>query len=908
MQLGYRWLLLGYISLALLSGCHFDSFEDRNEGTGAATTTGTSTGTQSGGTGTVPFSGSSPLTGTDDLVIATSSATLVSGVVGSSQTIGIAFTSSDGLPMSGFSISSGIGALPTGWSGPENFSCASVISGSGCVLDLTYAPVDVGSGTLTVDYVVVDNSGTPRTSGSVAIVYTATAYDNVLAAVSPTGQVAAVVGGTQSVSVNFTTDDGNAATHLTLTTNLGALPSGWTATQPGLSCAIVSTGSGCQLVLTFTPKAPSGGMLTLNYGYRDDSGAAKTGNVIIPYAATSSNNVTATASPAGEIVAVQKTGGQPVAVTFTTDDGKPASGLSLTSNLKNLPAGWTSTSASFSCGSVSAGNGCQLPLTYAPTALANGTLTLSYAYTDGGGMAKTGSLNIAYAATTNDNVVGTASPAGQVTAVIGDGSQAGNGGQAIAITFTTDDGRPATALQLTTGLTALSTGWSSTVGGLACSGLNADNVCQLPLTYSPTVAGGGTLMLNYSYLNNAGEAKTGSVNVAYRATVNDSVVGTPSQSSLSGVRTGSSTPVDVTFTTDDGNPASALSVSSGLATLPAGWTSTSNSFSCTTVDTGTGCQLPLTYAPTVAATAAALTLGFTYTNDAGFVKTGSVTINYSAYTPYLYVTDSGSPAAVSACPVNFDNGLAACSIAGAGFSGPTGIALNGSSAYVTNAQGTSVSRCTLDSGGALSSCAATGGAFSAPTYITTNPAGTFAYIYQSTGLSLCAIAAGDGSLSGSCVAADPSFDPLYGVTLSADGTHAYGVHSSTSGSPAATSYMIDVCNVAPTTGILVNCLPSAAAVPQATATAALYGNNLYVLSSAGSLYLCPVNTDASLSACQTTALSTNANGLAFIGTTAYLSTHSTTVLACPVNTDGTLGNCTTLVDPTFSGTAGMVVR
>ncbi|MGO8856003.1 MAG: hypothetical protein ACLQO1_09875 [Steroidobacteraceae bacterium] len=57
-----------------------------------------------------------------------------------------------------------------------------------------------------------------------------------------------------------------------------------------------------------------------------------------------------------------------------------------------------------------------------------------------------------------------------------------------------------------------------------------------------------------------------------------------------------------------------------------------------------------------------------------------------------------------------------------------------------------------------------------------------------------------------------------------------------------------------------------------------------------------------------TAVGTNAAGLAFIGSTAYVSTFATTVLACPANADGTFGVCTTLNDPTFNGTAGMAVR
>ena len=104
--------------------------------------------------------------------------------------------------------------------------------------------------------------------------------------------------------------------------------------------------------------------------------------------------------------------------------------------------------------------------------------------------------------------------------------------------------------------------------------------------------------------------------------------GHPDQNPLA-VAVGSLTPVTVTFTTDDGNLASALSLTSGLTSLPAGWSSTSTSFSCASVSVGAGCQLALTYAPTSPA-AGTLTFGFSYTNNSGIVKSGTVTLTYTA--------------------------------------------------------------------------------------------------------------------------------------------------------------------------------------------------------------------------------------------------------------------------------------
>ncbi len=78
--------------------------------------------------------------------------------------------------------------------------------------------------------------------------------------------------------------------------------------------------------------------------------------------------------------------------------------------------------------------------------------------------------------------------------------------------------------------------------------------CQLALTYAPSGADSGTLALSYTYDNNAGVAKTGSVSIPYRATTDNNVAAAPSQNPLA-VLIGSSTNVNIVFATDDPNPA-----------------------------------------------------------------------------------------------------------------------------------------------------------------------------------------------------------------------------------------------------------------------------------------------------------------------------------------------------------------
>ena len=564
------------------------------------------------------------VTGSNDTLSSTASAgSNLTVAVGASQTVNVVFTSSDGKPMSGFAVNGSLSALPAGWSGPASLTCAAVGPGSGCVLTLTYAPKAVDSGTLTLECVFVDNSKTPRTPGPcLSLSYASTAANNVVATASQSGEVDAVMGaGAQALSVNFTTDDGNPATALVLTTDLHSLPSGWSSTAAGLTCPVVRAGNGCQLPLSFAPAAAVNAALNLDFSYVDNSGASRSGSISIPYASVPNGTVVGTAAPSGQVNAIETTGTTAVAVTFTTTDGRGATNFGLTTDLATLPAGWSSTSAAgFGCAAVSTGNGCQLHLKYAPAALTSGNITLRYAYRDENGAANVGLVDLPYAATTDDNVIATPSTSGEIDSMVGSSQQ-------VSVTFTTDDGRAATGLHITSDLTALPSGWSSGVPAFACVTLASGSGCQLVLTDAPTTVGSGTVSLGFSYVNNAGVTKTGTLGIPYRVTANDHVVPTVNPLPVAAV-TGSSNAVTVTFVTDDGNPATGLTAD--LSMLPPDWSSASApTFSCADISTGSGCMLSLTYAPAAAANS---TLNFTfgYTNNAGTLKSGTVSILYSA--------------------------------------------------------------------------------------------------------------------------------------------------------------------------------------------------------------------------------------------------------------------------------------
>ena len=366
------------------------------------------------------------------------------------------------------------------------------------------------------------------------------------------------------------------------------------------------------LNLVFAPQGAANGALRLGYVYTDATGVGRTGTLTFAYLSTSENNVTGTASPAGQIVARAPGGNQSVTMTFTTDNGRPASNLAVSTDLSALPAGCHSVMKTFACETVSAGNGCQLTLDYAPTATDSGTLTLSFKYMDNLGAEKSGSAAVSYVSSSDNNIVGAVAPSGQITALVG-------AAQAVAVTFTTDDGAPVSAFSITSPISALPSGWSSAAASLACASVATDNGCELVLTYTPTTVAAGTLQLIYGYTNDTGIAKTGTVNIPYAASVAplgqvNAVVGAGNQA------------VSVTFDTDDGAIATGLTLDTSPASLPSGWSASVPSFTCSTVSSGNGCMLGLNYSPSAIASGT----GYSYTDNAGTAKTGTVSIPYAA--------------------------------------------------------------------------------------------------------------------------------------------------------------------------------------------------------------------------------------------------------------------------------------
>ena len=868
--------------------------------------------------------------GTQDTVVVTPSTTgTVSVVNGGSQAVTLSFNSSDANAISKLSVTSGLSMPPAGWIGPPTFNCAAVRSGSGCVLTLTYAPTADASGAFTIAYSYTNSDGA-RLTGSTAILYASTAHDSVSASAAPSGQINAIVGASQVVALTFVTDDGNAATALSVTT-LNTLPAGWTSSAGSFACATVSTGSGCLLPLTFAPSAAGNGVLTLDYTYTDNAGTAQTGTATLAYAATAHDNIVGTAAPSGQINAIIGGAPQSVGIFFTTDDHSVATALALTTDLTALPSGWSTIESSFACASVSIGNGCQLLLSYAPSAANTGTLTLNFSYRDSADALKTGSLNVAYAATAHNNVVATTSPAGQVNAVIGAGAQS------VGISFTTDDHNLATALTLTTDLSALPDGWTATGSSFACASVSTGNGCQLLLSYAPSVASTGTLSLTFTYHDSADALKTGSLNVAYAATAHNNVVATASPAGqVNAVIGGAPQSVGISFTTDDHNVATALTLTTDLTALPNGWNAVDSSFACANVSTGNGCQLLLSYAPSVASTGT-LALSFGYRDSADALKTGSVNVAYAA-TTHNNVGGTASPsgqvnavvgAGAQSITVNFTadsdvaSGLTLTTALNSLPVGWTSAATSLTCASVT----TSGSACQLPLSYAP---AAVGSGTLTLNYSYTNNAGssvsgTVSIPYASTVHDTVSGAVSPSGTVGVLVGASQAVTVVFttsdgntasGLAIASGGSGGIGsLPSGWSVAGAATTFAcssissgagcslnLSYAPVAGGSGTLeldFSYFDNAGAAQSGTVSIAYAATALhaYVSDSNSGLYMCSVDpTTGTLANCQTTGGFTGAWSVAFFigssGNYAYVVDGQRTHLyLCTVNSDGTLSSC-----------------
>lgn len=244
------------------------------------------------------------------------------------------------------------------------------------------------------------NSGTnPSNNNSNTVQFT----------VSGTQELKSVIGGSRDVEIlisstknlnNFKLDNLNEV----LTTN----PS-WSLMND-FECPILNSHNPCKLILKYAPTSLQHiGKLTINYSYAESttaklnstqhstlSSTTQTGSTSLNYSATSSNNVNAIVTPASpiqELIGLS----QSVTINFTPDNQQNASNLQITNGLSKLSTtnqGWSGPT-SFSCANFK--QACILNLTYTPTANnQNGTVNLSYSYTNSNGSINTATVALVY--------------------------------------------------------------------------------------------------------------------------------------------------------------------------------------------------------------------------------------------------------------------------------------------------------------------------------------------------------------------------------------------------------------------------------------------------------------------------------------------------------------------------------
>jgi hypothetical protein len=216
----------------------------------------------------------------------------------------------------------------------------------------------------------------------------------------------------------------------------------------------------------------------------------------------------------------------------------------------------------------------------------------------------------------------------------------------ITLSFKTSDGGSATELALALPAGGLPAGWSIGSNRRRCERVDADNLCQIALTYAPAAAEQPSVVtFPYSYRNNKGDAGTGNIAIAYRAmAVNAATTALLPAGQVKGV-TGKASTILLSFGTNDDSPATDLHVETNLATLPAGWSSPATGLDCASFGVKSVCQLALTYTPPSAAPASALAIGYRYKDGSGKQQTATANIDYSATAPNT-VAASLSPAGV----------------------------------------------------------------------------------------------------------------------------------------------------------------------------------------------------------------------------------------------------------------------
>jgi hypothetical protein len=521
-----------------------------------------------------------------------------------------------------------------------------------------------------------------------------------------------------------------------------------------------------------------------------------------------------------------------------------------------------------------------------------------------------------------------------------------NSSTPVTVAFGVPDGGSAIALTITTGLSTLPSGWSAASPSFSCASVNAQNPCDLTLTYDPSTAGtSGTLTLGFTYVDSQGRQQQGSVGISYSSAAANSVMTSVAPTGpVQGV-VGSTSAVSVTFASSDGTPDGNVALVTDPGSLPSGWSVQGSALPCATVTGTGGCQLQLAYAPTAAAASSTLTLAFSYTDDSGAARTGSVAIAYSAVPPASVIaaatpvsansTFIGSTAALnvvftatggaatnlqitSTLPTGWTlaGGTLPCAQVGSGnaceatlnyapvsaisattltlqyaYTDNVGEPRTGQInvpysavphlAYITNLSSNSVTQCTLSVTGALGNCT------QATSPVISAPAGialngTQAYVSELNG-TIAVCNTGSAGLSG-CISAPVGGDES--ETVAFDGNVAFISNQGTS--------TVETCTVA-ANGTLNGCTTATNVTPflNAPSELAFQGTNLYIPNAnSPDITVCPVAAGV-IGPCANTSLIGPSAKVVVSGTNAYLTIGTlNSVQRCSVGADGSISACT----------------
>lgn len=496
------------------------------------------------GGGTTTGTLSIPYQGTDDSNVYGISSTPIqvvananaSGANSTLQTVLVNFASETGSftnPPINLLITSGLNTLPAGVSSPSpTFFCNTVTNGCALPITIDSSALTNSSQTVTLNYSYQSNdSGPVNKTGTVDIPIIKTSGNTLISTVnSGAGIVVGAVGSSQVVPVSFATSDNSLATNFSLS---GYLPAGWATTTGGPIVSYSSNqvaGAGTNSAtfnLIYTPTAGIPGVLSfpLTTTSTSSNGVVKTGAVNVQYTTTaaSSNNLLYSTNVFGQ-VGTPVGGSQPINVSFTTDSGKLATGITLNSgDLATLASQGITQTSPFTCASVGS-EPCTATFAYSPTGVNfSGVGILNLTYIDQNGVTQPKVVNIFASSTTQNHVNATVSSnlfsaTSNITAAIST-IQNPQTPQTVTVTFNTDQG---TAAGLTVPSFTLPSGWTLQTPAsfpLNCSSVFSTGTgCQLVLQYNPTTnISNSNLSFNYPYTPNGGPAVTGTVSINYSA-------------------------------------------------------------------------------------------------------------------------------------------------------------------------------------------------------------------------------------------------------------------------------------------------------------------------------------------------------------------------------------------------------